>query len=373
MSPSRWSRVIRAASLALLCGSCLCAHAQTAKKPAPFRGPPAPAIDCPPPQREDCLAAQKRQEEPDRAERPNEQAAPQLAGDAPLPPQGAGEPPVRFEREPLRVRGFDTSIGIDHALSRQWSLGGLLGVSRGKLQRHQAEFATDSVIPNDPGTESDTTVRTTSTTLGATLSYFPQPSVFIDGTLSLRQTRFEMTRVVNGLAEFNGDNRGRSLGLSFAAGKVWRMGPRVVVPQVGLDYVDSRTDALQTTYHVYDSPGMSEEGFSVSEQRQKSLAALVSAQVQWPLSTSAGTLTPYVRGTWRERLWLKADTVTASAPGAHDRHLDPEDASIKRSFGLAGGMVALFQRGISVFTELSLARGSELRETRLGLGIKFER
>lgn len=373
MPTTRESFVIRAASAALLCGLCLCAQAQTTRPTAPFRGPPKPVAECPPPQREDC-AAQKRKEEQERAERPTEQASPQLAGDAPLPPQGAEDPPFRIERGPLKVQHYEASLGLDHALSRQWGLGGLIGVSRGRLRRQQTEFATDSVIPNDPGQDSDTTVRTHNTTLAVTLGYFPQPSVFVDGTLSVMRTRLDMQRVVNGLAEFNGEHSGRSVGLSLSAGKVLRMGPRVLVPQVGLDYVSSRTDALHTTYTFYDSPGLREEGFSVGEQRQKTLAALIGAQVQWPFSTSTGTLTPYVRSTWRERLWLKADPVLATAPGADDRQLNPEDWSSKRSIALGAGVLAQFSGGISAYADLSYTRGTnDLRATRLGVGLKFER
>lgn len=373
MPTMRELSVIRAASAALLCGLCLCAQAQTTRPSAAVRGPLKPAADCPPPQREDCLA-QKRKEEQERAERPTEQASPQLAGDAPLPPQGAEEPPFRIERGPLKVQHYEASLGLDHALSRQWVLGGLIGLSRGRLTRQQTEFVIDPIDPNDPGQDSDTTVRTRNTTLALTLSYFPQPSVYVDGTLAVMRTRLDMQRVVNGLAEFNGEHSGRSLGLSLSAGKVLRMGTRVLVPQVGLDYVDSHTDALHTMYGVYDTPGMREEGFSVGEQRQKTLAVLLGAQVQWPLSTSTGTLTPYARSTWRERLWLKADPVVATAPGAADRQLNPEDSSSKRSIALGGGVVAQFSGGISAFVDLSYTRGTnDLRATRLGVGVKFER
>lgn len=365
--------VMRAASAALLCGLCLCAHAQTTRPTVPLRGPVTPAADCPPPQREDCVA-KKRKEEQERAERPTEQASPQLAGDAPLPPQGDPEPPFRIERGPLKVQHYEASLGLDHALSRQWVLGGLIGVSRGRLRRQQTEFATDSVIPDDPGQTSDTTVRTRNTTLAVTLSYFPLPSVYVDGTLLVMRTRLDMQRVVNEAAEFNGEHSGRSLGLSLSAGKVLRMGSRVLVPHIGLDYVSSRTDALHTMYGFYDTPGMQEEGFSVGEQRQKTLAALLGAQVQWPISTSTGTLTPYVRSTWRERLWLKANPVVATAPGAADRELNPEDSSSKRSIAVGGGVVAQFRGGISAFADLSYTRGTnDLRATRLGVGLKFER
>lgn len=368
------SLAIRAASAALLCSFYLCAQAQTTRPAAPSRGPLKPAADCPPPRREDDCAAQKRKEEQERAERPTEQASPQLAGDAPLPPQGTPEPTFRIERGPLKVQHYEASLGLDHALSRQWTLGGLIGLSRGRLRRQQTEFATNSVIPDDPGQDSDTTVRTRNTTLAVTLSYFPQPSVYVDGTLSVMRSRLDMQRVVNGLAEFNGEHSGRDLGLSLSAGKVLRMGPRVLVPQVGLDYVSSRTDALHTTYTFYDSPGMLEEGFSVGEQRQKTLAALLGAQVQWPHSTSTGTLTPYMGATWRERLWLKADPVVATAPGADDRQLNPEDSSSKRSIALSGGVLAQFSGGISAFANLSYTRGTnDLRATRLGVGLKFER
>lgn len=374
MPTTRESLAICAAGAAMLCGLCLGAQAQTTRPAAPSRGSLNAGAECPPPQREDHCAAQKRKEEQERAERPTEQASPQLAGDAPLPPQGTGDPAFRIERGPLKVRHYEASLGLDHVLSRQWAVGGLIGVSSGRLRRHQVEFVTDSVIPDPPGQTSDTTVRTRNTTLAATLSYFPQPSVFVDGTLSVMSTRLDTQRVVNDAAEFNGKHNGRSVNFSLSAGKVLRMGPRVLVPQAGLDYVDSRTDALHTTYTFYDTPGMLEEGFSVSAQRQKTLAALLGAQLQWPLSTSTGTLTPYVRSTWRERLWLKADPVVATAPGAADRQLNPEDSSSKRSIAVGSGVLAQFSGGVSAFVDLSYTRGTQdLRATRLGVGVKFER
>jgi len=367
--PSRFAAVLGAIALSLCC---FAASAQTTRSATPaFRGPPpADTTACPPPRPEDC---RKAKEEEERVERGNELSSPQLVGDAPLPPQGQPNPvPPRIDRGPLKVQRYEASLGLDHALSRQWVLGGLLGVSHGKLQRHQVEFAADA--PADPGQDSDTTVRSNSTTLAATLSYFPQPSVFVDGTLSVMSTRFKVKRVVNDAAEFNGDNDGRSIGASLSGGKVWRSGTRALVSQVGLDYVDSHVDALHTVYGFYDSPGLQDEGFSVTEQRQKTLAAIFGVQLQWPQSTSIGTATPYVRGTLRERLWMKADDVIASAPGADDRLLDPEATNSRRSLALGGGAVFQFSHGISAFADLSYARGAgDLRETRLGVGLKFER
>jgi len=343
----------------LLCG--LNASAQTRTT-----SPAALVDECPPPKPEDCLAPKKRAEEQERAERNNELASPQVAGDAPLPPQGGGGAPPNILRGPLTVRRLEFSAGLDHALSRQWVLGGLVGVSRGRLARTQIE---------EPGPVSDTTVRTRSTTLAATLSYFPQPAVFIDGTLAVTRTNLQTARVVNDNAEFNGDNVGRGVALSINAGQVWRSGARAFVPQVGLEYMDSRTDALHTTYRLYSEvPEARYEGFSVDEQRQKTLATLLGAQVQWPQSTGFGTLTPHLRITWRERLWMNTNTVTATAPGADPRQLDPEESNSRRSLALAGGLVAQFPHGVSAFADLGYRRGTnDLRETRLALGIKFER
>jgi outer membrane autotransporter protein len=343
----------------LLC--CLNASAQTSTK-APTT---SLAVECPPPKVEECLTRNKRAEEQERAERNSEIASPQLAGDAPLPPQGGGGPPPNILRGPLTVQRLEFSAGLDHALSRQWVLSGLVGVSRGRLERTQIE---------DPGPVSDTTVRTRSTTLAATLSYFPQPAMFIDSTLSIMRTRLQTARVVNDNAEFNGDNVGHGVGLSVNAGQVWRFGSNALVPQVGLEYADNRTDALHTTYRLYSEvPEARYEGFSVSEQRQKSLAALLGAQVQWPHSMAFGTLTPHLRVTWRERLWIDTNTVNATAPGADVRQLDPEESNSRRSLAVAGGIVAQFARGVSAFADLGYRRGTkDLRETRLALGIKFE-
>ena len=348
-------------ALALIC---LSAHAQPQVKPA--------TADCPADRRDDCPAAAA--DEPDRPARNNDAAAPQVAADAPLGPVGganATPPSLRFERGPLKVRNYGLSVAVDHALSPQWVVSALVNAAKGRIERSQTEFSTG------PGgttvIQSDTTVNTRSTSLAASLSYFTRDAIAIDGTVSFMRTQLETRRVTDGSNEFSGDNVGHAYGLWLSASRIWRFGPRAVVPQLGLEYVDSRTDPLATRLRDLANPGPSNPGFSVGEQRQRTLASLLSAQVQQPVSMGFGTLTPYGRATWRQRLWKKVDPVIGVNDQGFARELDPDSAESRSSIGLALGTIAQFTRGISSFADVSYRRGSnQLRETRLGVGIKFE-
>ena len=354
-------------ALALIC---LSANAQTARN-APPQVKPA-AVDCPADHSDDC--PKSATEEQDRPVRNNDAAAPQVAADAPLTAVGgpnATPPSLRFERGPLKVRNYGLSVAVDHPLSPQWVLGMLANVARGRIERSQTEFSTT------PGgttvIRSDTTVNTRSTSLAASLSYFTRDAIAIDGALSFMRTQLETRRVTDGSNEFSGDNVGRSFGLWLSASRIWRFGPQAVVPQLGLEYVDSRTDPLVTRLRDMANPGPSSPGFTVGEQRQRTLATLLSAQLQQPFSMGFGTLTPYGRATWRQRVWKKVDPVIGVNDQGFSRELDPDSAESRGSIGLAAGVIAQFTHGIGSFADVSYRRGTnDLREMRLGVGIKFE-
>lgn len=348
---------------------CLAANAQTARN-APPRLQPAPA-DCPSDTRDDCP---KATDEQDRPVRNNDAAAPQVVGDAPLPAAGGGgtpAPSLRFERGPLKLRSYGFSLAVDHALSPQWVVGAIANVAKGRIERSQTEFATtDGVTVVTP---SDTTVNTRSTSLAASLSYFTRDAIAFDGALSVMRTQLETRRVSNSTDEFSGDNVSHAYGLWLSASRIWRYGAMALVPQLGLEYVDTRTDPLVATFKDLSDPANTGPGFTVGEQRQRMLASLLSAQLQQPFSTGFGTLTPYGRVTWRQRLWKNADTVNSVNVNGFTRELDPDSAESRSSIGLAAGVIAQFTRGVSSFVDVSYRRGTnDLRETRLGLGLKFE-
>lgn len=324
--------------------------------------------------REDCAAA----EEQDRRVRNNDAGAPQVVGDAPLGPAGGPggpAPSLRFERGPLKVRNFGVSVAFDRALSSQWVLGGVVNVSKGKLQRQQTEFDSTNGLPPDV-IRSDTTVDTRSTSLAASLSYFTRDAIAIDGAFSLMRTQLETRRVSDDTDQFTGENVSNAWGLWLSASRIWRFGPRAFVPQIGLEYTDTRTDALAAIYQDLSDPANGLNGtvgFRVGEQKQRVLASVLSAQLQQPISMRFGTLTPYGRVTWRQRLWKDADPILGSNANGLVRELDPDSAESRSSIGLAAGVVVQFTRGISSFVDVSHRRGSnDLQETRVGLGLKFE-
>ncbi|MET0333575.1 MAG: autotransporter outer membrane beta-barrel domain-containing protein [Rhizobacter sp.] len=326
---------------------------------------PKVATPCPDDKRDDC----PKSDEPDRPVRNNDAAAPQVVADAPLPAAGGdpNPPPSRFDRGPLKVRNFGLSVAFDHALSPQWVLGGLVNVSAGRISRSQTE--TDPLNAPPLVTRSDTTVDTRSTSLAGSLSYFTRDGIAFDGALSFMRTQLETTRAAsdsNGNNNtFTGDNVSSAIGLFLSASRIWRFGPRAVIPQLGLEFTDTRTDPLVAT-------AAGGGGFTVGEQKQRLLASLLSVQLQQPFSMGFGTLTPYGRVTWRQRLWKDADPVTGGTLTLA-RTLDPDSAESKSSFAVAGGVIAQFTRGVSTFLDVSYRQGSnQLRETRLGLGVKFE-
>jgi outer membrane autotransporter protein len=344
------------------------AHAQSTLPP-----PMRPAdVECADPADAECAARRQRKQDEERSNRATELGAPQAVGDAPLPPQGEPAPRPQITRGPLTVRRVELSAGFDHALSPQWVVGGLVGGARARLRRSQSELPPDA-LPGSLPTDSDTTVRTRATTLALTLTHYPREDVFVDASLLWQRTSFDVDRVVNDLVRFGGSNRGRSVSAMLAVGGVWRHAGMAVVPQVGIEYVDSRVDPLQTNYVFIDTGEGPFEGFAVSAQHQRALSALAGLQLQWPQSTAFGTLTPYLRTSLRERLSLHGDEVIATAPGADPVLTDPQVPSSKRAATLAGGMLAQFPGGTSLFADLGHTRGQgQLRETRLALGVKFE-
>ena len=316
---------------------------------------------------EDRDAARKERE---RQGRGTDQAAPQTANDAPLPPQGEPAPQPRIERSPLRVRREELSIGVDHALSRQWVVGGLLGYSRARLTRSQASFFT----PGAPADQTDAaTVRTRSSSFAGTLTHYPRPDVFVDASLSYMRTRYEVERIVNDLALFEGRNAGRQWALSASAGRVWRRGALALIPHAGIDYVDTRIEALDTNEFLFDPPEGPFPGFRVGEQRMKVWSAMLGTQAQWINSTSFGTLTPYARVMGRRRLSIRAEPVVSTADGADPVTTDLATATSRSLGTLAGGLLLQFSGGISAFADIACSRGNAgLRETRFAAGIKFE-
>jgi uncharacterized protein YhjY with autotransporter beta-barrel domain len=354
---------------------CLAAHAQTTRD-APLK-PKTASATCPPERQGNCPAEAPGNEE-DRPARSNDAGSPQIAGDAPLPAAGGPggpAPSLRFDRGPLKMRSYGLNVAVDHTLSPQWTLGVLGNVSKGRMERSQTEFSTTPGNPTQV-VRSDTTVNTRSTSLAASLSYFTRDAIAIDGALSVMRTQLETRRVANDNAGdnvFTGDNVSNSVGLWLSASRIWRFGPRAVVPQIGLEYVDTRTDPLDASQRALVNPGPPSPGFRIGDQHQRTLASLLSAQLQQPISMGFGTLTPYGRVTWRQRLWKKTDPVIAQNSSALTRELDPDAAESRSSIGLAVGLAAQFTRGIGSFVDMSFRRGTnDLRETRLGVGLKFE-
>jgi outer membrane autotransporter protein len=354
------------------------ARAQTVE-PAPAP-PPTPGFECKDVNDAECAERRRRAQDQvrERVGRGSELNTPSVVGDAPLPPQGEPPPPIVpplppiVTRGPLHVRRFDVSAGVDHALSERWVLGGIVGVSRGKLERSQSVTVPDAE-PNSLPELSDTTIRTHSSTLTATLTWFPQPDVFIDGSLAYQRTSFDVRRLVNSLALFSGSNDGRSWGLSLSAGTALR-GEVTVVPQVGLDYVDSQIDALNTGLIFVETGERADElGLHISERRSKTWSGVFGLQVQKPLGASFGTVTPYARVLLRQRLSQSGTPAVATAIGATPVTTDLESQGSKRSATLAVGLLTQTPGGISVFGDVGVTRGSgDVRERRVSIGIKFE-
>lgn len=352
--------------LAPLVFSLACAAAQAQ---SPREAPPKP---CPDDRRNDCPA-----DEQDQRVRNNDAAAPQVVGDAPLPAAGGPggpAPSLRFERGPLKLRSHGVSLAVDRALSPQWVVGGLVNVSRGKLRRSQTEF--DSTNGGPVVIPSDTEVDTRSTSLAFSLSYFTRDAIAIDGAFSIMRTQLDTRRVSNGTEEFSGENVSHGHGLWLSASRIWRFGPRLLVPQLGVEYTDTRTDPLAARFQNLADPNDAANGsvgFTVHEHKQRVLASLLGVQLQQPISLRLGTLTPYGRVTWRQRLWKSDDPIRSTNSNGLTRELDPDSAESRSAIAVAAGVVLQFTRGISSFVDVSYRRGTnDLHETRLGLGLKFE-
>ena len=272
-------------------------------------------------------------------------------------------------RTPLRIKREEASVGVDHALSPQWVIGGLLGYAHGKLTRSQSSTFPPQTTPSQ---FDDATVRTRSTSIAATLTHYPQPDVYVDASLSYMRTRFDVQRLVNDLTLFEGRNAGRQWALSASVGRIWRSGSVALIPQLGVDYIDTRIEALDTSYVFLNPPDGPFPGFQVGEQRMKVWSATLGGQVQWINSVSFGTVTPYARAMWRQRLAIHADPVVSTAPGADALTTDLASATSRYMSTVAAGLLLQFSRGISAFADIGYSRGDPGRETRFAFGIKFE-
>jgi uncharacterized protein YhjY with autotransporter beta-barrel domain len=359
----------RAAMLLVLAGATV--HEAQAQ-PGPRTRPATE--DCADPLSAECIARRKAEQEAAAAPRPGDAGAGGVAAGAAIIPcfgdaNGGvcGEPfprPVP-QRGPLTVRRFDLSVGVDHLLSRQWAVGGLVGVGRARVQRLQ----TGEAVPKD------TTVRSRSSTLAATLSWFPTPDAVVEATLATQRTSFDFERTdrsSSGSRTFFGENSGRSHGLLLHAANAWRRGAVTLVPQLGLEHMQSRIDPLDAS--IANPPPGSVENFQVTAQKTTTLSGVAGLQAQWPRSVSFGTVTPFARAAWRQRLSQRSDPVVADGPGPLPREIDLNAESVQYAATLAGGALVYLTGGTSLYAELGLSRGDQkLRETRLSVGIKFER
>jgi hypothetical protein len=345
--------------------------------PAQSASSPNASFNCSPLTSQECAAQRKRKQEDERANRSTELGAPQAVGDAPLPPQGETPPPPVITREPLHVRRLEASLGVDYALSPRWVIGGLIGGAKTRLQRFQTERV-QGQSPDSVGQTSDTTVRTRTTSLAATLTHYPRDDVFIDLSVLYGRSHLDVERNVNDLALFYGNHDGRTVSVSLSTGGVWRypeLGGLALVPQIGLEYANNRLNALKTRYfYTQSSDPTTYPGFTVSQQHATTVSALASVQAQWPISTALGTLNPYVRTGLRERLSLHGDDVVAKSRGAPAVVTEAQDQSSPRGISLGGGVLAQLPGGTSVFVDLGWTRGQgQLRETKVAVGLKLER
>jgi outer membrane autotransporter protein len=325
-------------------------------------------------------ARPESKKEAERRDRGSESSNLQSITDAPVrgPDPGQGPPRLlRIERGVFNVSRGEWSLAFDQRLSRHWVLGGALGRSRSLAERSQTEFLLSSPRPGiDPievseFTKTDVKTNAISGTLG--LAWLPTPEWFVEAALATQSMQFEgrRTRPDTGSAFAEANSQGVSHAVSLAAGYALRRGVWVTIPQFGVDVVRTRIDA-------YRFEG---GGIDVGPQQQQIDSLRMGVQLQRAYSRPWGVLLPYGQWVLRKQLRYTADElviVLLRRPGENSdvtRRLGPDDQlQVKNAMSLGAGLVAQFSRGVSVFGELSLARGSvDLRERRLAMGVKLER
>lgn len=312
----------------------------------------------------------KKREESENERGPLERGVdittPQVVNEAPLPPQGVPAPTPEVVRGPLYIERSDFSAGFDHLISREFALTGLIGYSYGKVHRAQTSF-----FGPPPGQEDDTTIQTENQNGALILSYFPTRNAFADFALSYGRTSYRIQRIVNEIAPFSGKTAGESFGASLDAGLVFRFAQCAVIPQIGVDYVDSRVSATRLNLPVQGDPvGLN---IFMSGQRVKTTDAHYDLQLQWINSVGFGTLTPYARVRYRQRLDTRANQVIATADGPQDIVIDLTTLSSKYATTVGGGLLAQFRHGIGAFLDFSRTEGTaDLRERRIAVGLRFE-
>jgi hypothetical protein len=326
----------------------------------------------------ECIARKKGEQEAREKTAPREGAAGLITGGGSVVPCGViigascGSPgQLVRSRGPLTVRRADLSVGVDHALSAQWVASALLGVERGRLRRTEIDTIADT---GNLFSQRETTIDARSISLSALLTWFPAQDWSIDGSISLQRARYDFERRDGSAGSgYFGDNAGRGWAAGLAVSRVLRGDGIAWVPQAGLTYLDNRVDALFVS--IANPPPNSSQQFTVSQQRTRTLAALLELQAQWPISRSFGVLAPYARTVWRQRLSQRSSPVTTTLAGASASRPVIADLQIGREAGTAAaGLLLILPNRTGFFGELGYTRGSgELREARLSLGVKFER
>lgn len=343
----------------------------------------ADATDCDPKDTE-CQAQRERAEEESRRQTATEGAVGILQGGGRIVPcvgqlGGPGvcgisaTPPV-IVSGPLRLRRVDASVGVSHALSRNWSIGALLAAGRSRASRTETELSENPAATAD--TDRATTVRQNQASLAGILTWFDTSGLSVETSLSVQRSSFdfERTDTTPGLSTrtFIADGNGRAVGASVVLSRAWRAAPTTWIPFAGIDYVDSRVDPFRAT--IPNPPPGTLEAIDVSQQRAKATFVRAGLQLQWPVSRSFGVFVPYLRGVWRQRVALDSDPIVADVEGKPPLISELDSELGRRSATAALGTLGLFSGGWSMFVDLAAHRASgKVRETRVAVGLQFER
>lgn len=240
----------------------------------------------------------------------------------------------------LKVQRVDLTVGSDYRFNDAWVAGASLGWGNPRMRWSDNPIRVDG----------------NSTNLTAYGSWSPTSASYVSAALSTEWSRYTLSSD-DGIERTRDDTRARQTGLSLSAGHDFTTGIWTVSPYARVDQVTARLGNF---------------GSTASVNKGRSGAVSAGSQVQFSLPTQWGLFVPHARLEFtRVTQWRLSGDSAATYAASAGILPSPNPLALDRQFGQFGiGASALFQRGVTVFTDYDTGfaqKGVESRRVTLGL------
>ncbi len=251
----------------------------------------------------------------------------------------------------FKTRTTGVTVGADYRLTAQWVVGAGLG-----------RLNTQTRLTNSTGRQA---AKGSSATLYT--SWAPSEQLYFDAAVSSDRNRYEVKRddITGGPAY--GRTRGKGLGVTLSGGYDARWGDWQVSAY-------GRGEMVSVRIQAFDEFG-STNSLQLGAQRAKASNLTLGGQVQLPLGTAWGVVTPHARIELTRLLDEQQNAVQARLLNSSTVLLvESPGGRTDTSYGtLALGVSAQLRRGVSLFVDAETGFGqSNYKVYRLNSGIKLE-